>query len=163
MKKFTHTIIFCLIISSTFAQSVAPEVVSSSGDYFENSTVSLSWTIGECLTEDYSSSSNILTQGFHQGKYSTSTLVDNLPNNSEVMVYPNPTNDVINIKVAGLPGFSDGYKIKLFDLNGKLLISKDVEKPDCSLNIGSFNSGVFILNIIDNNQLLKSVKIQKIN
>ena len=48
------------------AQSVSPEVIASSGDYYKNENISLSWTLGEIATETYSNGSVILTQGFQQ-------------------------------------------------------------------------------------------------
>ncbi len=48
------------------AQSVSPQVVASGGDYFEGSSVSLSWTLGEIATETLSNGNIILTQGFQQ-------------------------------------------------------------------------------------------------
>ena len=47
-------------------QSLTPEVVSSSGDYFEGANASLSWTLGELATETFDNGNNILTQGFQQ-------------------------------------------------------------------------------------------------
>ena len=66
MKK----ILFCLVIFFIpfviSAQSVSPEVISSSGDYFEGVNGSLSWTLGEIATETYTAGNIILTQGFQQ-------------------------------------------------------------------------------------------------
>jgi len=57
------TVLFPFFIS---AQTVSPEVISSSGDYFEGANGSLSWTLGEIATETFSSGNIILTQGFQQ-------------------------------------------------------------------------------------------------
>lgn len=60
----THIFFFLLIISH--AQSIERDVVSTSGDYFEGTNASLSWTLGEISTETYSAAGVTLTQGFHQ-------------------------------------------------------------------------------------------------
>lgn len=49
-----------------YSQSLTPEVVSASGDYFEAVNGSLSWTLGEVATETFESGNTILTQGFQQ-------------------------------------------------------------------------------------------------
>ncbi len=54
------------IISFTYAQSIERDVIANSGDYYEGTNVSLSWTVGEIATETYSNGSYILTQGFQQ-------------------------------------------------------------------------------------------------
>ncbi|HEY0298078.1 MAG TPA: hypothetical protein VGB84_02565 [Arachidicoccus sp.] len=63
-----------LLISSLFfevlrAQNFTPEIISASGDYVVNSGYSLSYTVGEMtMVKTASSSSFILTQGFHQSE-----------------------------------------------------------------------------------------------
>ena len=66
MKTFS---LFLVIVLSPFflaAQTASPQVVASSGDYYQGANASLSWTLGEIATETYSNGSNILTQGFQQ-------------------------------------------------------------------------------------------------
>ena len=63
MKKiFLMCSIICVMLLSVKSQ----EVKGTSGDYFQNAQASLSWTIGEPMTETYTTGTNILTQGFHQ-------------------------------------------------------------------------------------------------
>lgn len=66
MKKLL--ILFTLIGLTVliYGQSLNPEVISTSGDYFENSNASLSWTLGETVTETFENSNFFLTQGFQQ-------------------------------------------------------------------------------------------------
>lgn len=66
MKKIIFSLIIILIPFFITAQSVSPEVISSSGDYYEGANGSLSWTLGEIATETFSSGNVILTQGFQQ-------------------------------------------------------------------------------------------------
>jgi gliding motility-associated-like protein len=48
------------------AQSTSPVVIASSGDYFFNANYSVAWTLGEVVSETYTTSNYFLTQGFHQ-------------------------------------------------------------------------------------------------
>jgi gliding motility-associated-like protein len=48
------------------AQTFSRTVVGTAGDFFTNSDVSVAWTIGEVVTDTYSSSGHFLTQGFQQ-------------------------------------------------------------------------------------------------
>ncbi|RLD52070.1 MAG: hypothetical protein DRJ05_17775, partial [Bacteroidetes bacterium] len=66
MKKFSIILIGVLLSIVVTAQSISPEVIASSGDYYENANASLSWTLGEIATETYSAGGTILTQGFQQ-------------------------------------------------------------------------------------------------
>jgi hypothetical protein len=65
MKRLL-TIIFICCLSTTWAQSLSPTVIASSGGYHEGANASLSWTLGELATETLDNGSNILTQGFQQ-------------------------------------------------------------------------------------------------
>ncbi|MCD4696362.1 MAG: hypothetical protein K8S16_09005 [Bacteroidales bacterium] len=66
MKTIISTLIFMSIISFTYTQSIERDVIANSGDYYEGTNVSLSWTVGEIATETYANGSYILTQGFQQ-------------------------------------------------------------------------------------------------
>lgn len=66
MKKIIISLTIILIPFFIAAQSVSPEVISSSGDYYEGVNASLSWTLGEIATETFTAGNVILTQGFQQ-------------------------------------------------------------------------------------------------
>jgi len=65
MKK---SILFLTVIALTFLsiQVKAQQVIASAGGYYEGENISLSWTLGEPVTETFSAGSVILTQGFQQ-------------------------------------------------------------------------------------------------
>ena len=63
--KILSVLFFAATILCT-AQSIERDVVASSGDYFEGTNASLSWTLGEIATETYTAGNIILTQGFQQ-------------------------------------------------------------------------------------------------
>ena len=64
--KHLALIIGCIISLTVAGQSVSPEVIASSGNYYEAANASLSWTLGEVAVETYSSGGITLTQGFQQ-------------------------------------------------------------------------------------------------
>ncbi|OQX82230.1 MAG: hypothetical protein B6D64_00925 [Bacteroidetes bacterium 4484_276] len=66
MKTLITTIAIWLSATVLYGQSVSPEVIATSGGYFENAEISLSWTLGETVTETFSSGNVTLTQGFQQ-------------------------------------------------------------------------------------------------
>jgi hypothetical protein len=48
------------------AQSIQPSVIASEGGYFQQGNATLSWTIGETVTQSYFQTFQQLTQGFQQ-------------------------------------------------------------------------------------------------
>lgn len=73
--------------------------------------------------------------------------VNNSTNSDEVLIYPNPTSDMVNINT------NEGIKIELFDLFGNKLL----EDYNTKLNIGHLSPGTYFLKI--QNQTLVVVKI----
>jgi hypothetical protein len=59
----------------------------------------------------------------------------------EVSVYPNPTNNIINIKIANYPG---EFEARMYDLSGRLLL---VENKN-TFSINSFSKGTYILRLV---------------
>ena len=75
--KTLLTLIFCwLSVSIIYSQSISQNVVATSGDYFENANASVSLTLGEVVTETFSTGNVILTQGFQQALSITITGVN---------------------------------------------------------------------------------------
>jgi hypothetical protein len=57
---------FLALSLSASGQMASPEVIASGGDYFQNDNISLSFTVGETITETFSNGDVTLTQGFQQ-------------------------------------------------------------------------------------------------
>ena len=63
---------------------------------------------------------------------------------SDIKIYPNPTNNIINISSK-----STMNSIALYDIYGKLMIKQNTETA--SIDISTFSNGVYFLEIYSNN------------
>lgn len=119
----------CLLQSSllVIAQSITPDVVASSGGHFTTGGAQLSWTLGEPLTDTYTTSGNFLTQGFHQADLLITALEEENPLLATMVVYPNPTADQLTLHVEAN---TEVLLAELFDMNGKLLTRERIGKGD---------------------------------
>lgn len=62
-------------------------------------------------------------------------------------IYPNPSNDVFNIKIKGI----DKFEFEVFDVMGKRILNKkEVFDNKYPLNMASFSSGIYFINISAN-------------
>lgn len=163
MKKYLLHVFCALSISfpthSVFAQSAAPEIIASSGGFFTGGNHSMSWTLGEPLTETYSSSNNYLTQGFQQ-PFPLVLSVNNFTAPS-FLIYPNPVTTNLQIDFSAVTGF---FVVELFDAQGQLLLKKEFSSKQHLLNIdfNDFAQGIYLVNISGNNYNYKgSYKIVK--
>ncbi len=139
-----------------FAQQ--QEVISSAGASFENSSGSISFTIGECISSTLTSTDIILTQGFQQ---SNLVLIDNLsigPLGIEIVAYPNPAKEFVILKIDK----SQDFSFVLCDLTGRIIEKKDVVKSETEINLNYLDPSVYILKILKDNEEVKTFKIIKL-
>jgi len=121
-------------------------------------TISLSTSMSGTFVEELSDLDVILflqlddDKTILQSAKSVSTplsLADNFSN--KVMIYPNPTKDILNFD------YTEAVDVKVFDSLGKILIEKTNVK---SIDLSAFDSGVYMVNVTSDNinQFTKVVK-----
>jgi hypothetical protein len=78
-------------------------------------------------------------------------------NNSEIKIYPNPTNDFVTIQV---PKNFENNQVEILDLSGKILFSKTLSESSV-LDLSLFSSGTYFIRIIQDQQVLGINRIIK--
>ena len=149
---------------SVFCQTIQPNIITTSGDYFKpnTSSPSLSWTIGECITETYSSTNNMLTQGFQQGHYNAVAIDEISDKDFSITVFPNPTSDFINISIKSLSENPAIYIIELYDLQAKKLYTTSNYQEEFQMDMHTYPAGTYLLKVMTiGNKLLQNFNIQK--
>lgn len=138
---------------------LAQQVVATAGRSMGNASGSITYTIGEGVSQTISKGDKTLTQGFHQTTLSVSSINEIKDLDFTISVYPNPTNDFVNLLV----GKEDvlGFKYQLFDMNGKLISQKELKGNETNVPFQHLSSGFYLLKVKDGSQELKSFKIIK--
>ncbi|MFZ2898278.1 MAG: T9SS type A sorting domain-containing protein [Saprospiraceae bacterium] len=141
-------LIFAILLCGSWgnAQSLSPEVIATAGAHFANSTVQISWTIGEPVTETFSGLNvNQLTQGFHQTRLLI-VAVDHPVEAFPVNVFPNPTAGLIRIEA---PETAGSLQIQLSDATGRVLAQQFAlpQRLCHSLDLSGYPAGIFYLQI----------------
>ncbi len=157
MKKIYFTCALLLLGICVSAQSLTPQVLASSGDYFTSTNIKLNWTLGEMVTETFITSGNILTQGFQQPNYLYSSLFET-DENKEITIYPNPFSDIININTGD---YTDLY-LQVLDFQGKNLMRKNIKKSNLQIDFSTLSPGIYFIKIYSDKKDLKTFKVQKI-
>ncbi|PKP20607.1 MAG: hypothetical protein CVU05_08665 [Bacteroidetes bacterium HGW-Bacteroidetes-21] len=160
MKKIIFTITFGLFaMICANAQVLSPEVIASSGGDFQGTGTSLSWTLGEPVTETFEGSNAILTQGFHQGIYTVVNVFENPSANLSVTLYPNPVVDILNIDINNP---EEVLNFTLSDLNGRMLFSQKSNESKMQINLKDYASSNYLLVIWNSKgDVVKTYKILK--
>ena len=157
MKKLNLILsIICMFYINLNAQKITPEVISSSGDYFKQANGSLSWTIGESMTETYTNG-NILTQGFQQSGILTVSVFEIEDIGISIEIGPNPTKDFINLYIDNVKDIN----YQLYDFNGKIIKQANIYSDKTMISFSEFSSAAYILTIKKGNQVIKAFQIIK--
>ena len=149
-----------LLIALLFTSflSNAQEVIATQGDYFSNTNGSITFTIGEVVVETLSNGSNNITQGFNNQAELVVLGVDDIENDFQALVFPNPVADNLQLDIVDYTGLN--YRI--YDLQGRLISSKNILETKTNINLSKYSDGIYLLLLLnENNQKLKTYRIIK--
>lgn len=159
MKQRITLIIFLLSLAgATFAQSA---IVPVGGDAQGNGG-SVSYTVGQIAVENAANSNGSITvvEGVQQPYEIQTVGVDDYPQIAlDAVVYPNPTDNLAQLKLNGFEIPADGLSATLYDGNGKQLQSLKVTDDLTPFQIGHYATGTYFLELRDSRRVLKTFKI----
>jgi hypothetical protein len=76
----------------------------------------------------------------------------------KVAVFPNPANNVVNINLTAFKGKSE---VSMFDVNGRLVLRREVNPVNTQLDISALPAGVYIMRIKNGVKEVNMTKIIK--
>jgi len=152
MKKNT------LVLFSLFATiSVsAQEVVATQGDSYSNASANIDFTIGEVVINTGTDGTNDLTQGFHQTNWNFIGVEDHAPS-YEAIIFPNPTEDVLNIRTSTF----ENVTYTLYDAVGKLVMQDVLSAEQTPIQVSQLAPGNYSIILNNQTQNLKTFKLVK--
>jgi hypothetical protein len=157
----THIIFYFLFLTTcSYGQSLEQYVIGSAGNFNSTSSgTSLSWTIGEPLISTESSSTAILTQGFHQPLVVTPLSTNlNLNQAIDLQAFPNPTLEKVTLKKET----NTVLKAELLDILGQSIGHYSLVEEQTTLSLETLPAATYLLCIRAlNGQIIKTFKIQK--
>jgi hypothetical protein len=145
-----------LISSTTYGQ----EAVITTGGNSEGTGGSISYSVGQVVYTSTSGSNGSIGQGIQQ-PYEIYTVVGFELSEIDLLfnVYPNPTKDMINLRVKYYNHEELSYQ--LYNMDGKLLEHRQVIKKNTPIDMSNLNNNTFRLNVLKENVLIKSFNIVK--
>jgi hypothetical protein len=152
MKKNALLLLTLITTLSVSAQ----EVVSTQGDSYSNANGSIDFTIGEVVINTGTDGTNDLTQGFHQTNWNFLGVEDFAPN-YEAIIFPNPTEDVLNIKTS----MFENVTYTLYDGLGKLVMQDILSAEQTPIQVSQLATGNYSLTLTNETQNLKTFKLVK--
>jgi hypothetical protein len=139
LRKQIILLLFLVTTSWSFSQ----ELITTSGDFYIQGNTSLSWSIGEPVSETFSSTATIFTQGFHQNYEDFVELIP-ISVSPSFDVYPNPFTQAITIDFNDV---SQAIRITIADQQGKINYTEHVSSFSFSkqLSLNDLATGIYFL------------------
>jgi len=130
----------------------------SSGGNISNSSGSISFTFGQVFINNLEGDNGVINEGIQQ-PYTSEIITGVELNEVQLLLFPNPTKDIAILKVGieyiGLLNYS------LFDETGSLISTNQINSSEYTIALAKFASGIYILNVQNSSQTIKSFRIIK--
>jgi len=148
MKK---SLLFSFIVGlsiSCFSQYQVHQLISSNGGFYESTDFSISWSVGEIVTETLSSSNHIITQGFHQSFIEPVGIDDKSTEyDSYIMIFPNPAYSFLKIRITTKDNESYPSHYQLYNSSGQRITLSEITIPETIIDVQSYMSGIYFLKL----------------
>ncbi|MCJ7449782.1 MAG: T9SS type A sorting domain-containing protein [Bacteroidales bacterium] len=160
MKRFNVALVaYCLFGFGTTVQS--QNSIPASGGNVSGSGGTVTYTIGQVVYTKYTGTNGSIAQGVQQ-PYEISVvtgIVEALGISLEIMVYPNPAQDFIILKIKNYE--VENLRYQLYDINARLIQDYKVEGQETNILMQNLFPATYFLKVTDNNQGIKTFKIIK--
>lgn len=166
MRSRIFLLLFIAFASNySFSQSIQNDVIATSGDSFNSANSILSWTLGEGVSDSYTSGQLLLSQGFQQ----SFLIIEEIPPEPDsamfdIIIFPNPTLEYIHILISD-DNESNTYVYSLYDDTGRLLVNRhEIDARDYILNLSYFPTEIIYLSVIrTNTRFSRTFKVIRVN
>jgi hypothetical protein len=153
MKKF---ILFsCLMLASCAlnnAQSIEREILSPAGGFFESGSIQISWVIGDLVMGAYDIGHLIVPSD-------ATNLPDYSAVSSQISVHPNPTADIVFLKL-NMDNI-ENCDYYLYDLQGRQIRNSKIKSNQTEVSFAPYASGLYLLRIVQGKTPVQEFKIIK--
>ena len=84
----------------------------------------------------------------------TALNVNEIPKSIDFTIYPNPTNEIVNIQLSG--NLVESPKIKIYDIIGKLVYEKNnfdnFASQNLSFRVDNLTTGIYLISVQTNDK-----------
>lgn len=161
--KIRVLVVLWIMLSGCFVQYAnAQEALLSVGGDFIGSGGSVAFSAGQVAYVGLNSDAVMVLEGVQQAYQITD--VTSIPDKHKIgiscAVYPNPTTDVLTLKLDDYEELSI-LSYQLYNMNGTLLEQKKIESNQSGIAMKHLVSGVYFLRVLKGDQDLRVFKIIK--
>ena len=151
-------VVLVCLVKPVFAQYA---IVPIGGDSQSNNG-SVNYTVGQIAVRTSTNSNGGVTvaEGVQQPYEIMTVGIDEYPQIVlKAEVYPNPTDNLVQLHINGFETQTKGLCAKLYNENGKVLQTLTVTNVLTTFQIGHYATGIYFLEVSDGKRVLKTFKV----
>ncbi|WP_348825400.1 T9SS type A sorting domain-containing protein [Flavobacterium aestuarii] len=138
------------------------ETIIASGNNATGSSGTVTYSIGQVFYTYIGESIYNVAQGIqHQEASENLGTPDNIEPKAEIIIYPNPTSDFVNVNMKGLELEKGTQSYQLYDIQGRLLKQNKISQDETQINLSGLTPSLYMLRVNINNKVSKTFKILK--
>jgi hypothetical protein len=139
---------------------IAQQSVSASGGDAKGAGGTVAYSVGQVVYTTNDSPQGKVAQGVQHAYEIYAVSTEETASDLFVLVYPNPTPDVLTIQIDGIS--SEKISIEIVDLQGKRLRNEEVTGSITQMDMSGLPSSTYFIHIVgQQQQKLKTFKVIK--
>lgn len=166
-----NRVILCavLFVGLGLAKANAQESANAAGGDGFGSGGSISYSVGQAVYTTATGTKGLVASGVQQtyeisklkgaGNREVSSVIDDLEISLNLSAFPNPTIDVLTLKIENYHNQNMVYR--LIDLDGRLLKSELIKENNTNISMLGLASKIYLLQVLQDNQTINVFKIIK--
>ena len=145
MKIFTILLLLLFGIQGFSQTAIKKSGISSGGNLSRVNNTQVIFSIGEIAVQENTQGTTHVSEGFIGPDLRQSLGITDEVLFNDFKIFPNPTADIVHINFTK----SSDYTMQVTDMNGKILLVKNTNQPDNTLDISRLARGVYLLLLKD--------------
>jgi hypothetical protein len=140
------------------------DVLAAGGD-FSSQGGSVAFSIGQIAYTNHAGESGTVSLGVQQPNLFNIVATEDLEPQDAVTLYPNPAGETVYVDLQdkSLIEKFNSLTIRVFDLQGKLITQQDISDVVTPFSLTNMSEAVYLLQIMHEQQTIKSFKLYKSN
>jgi len=163
LYSFIKAVTLFLLIFHFVVPVFAQQSINTSGGNANGTGGSASYSVGQHDYQNYAGSAGSIAEGVQQPYEIFEVGITDYEGVAiECQVYPNPTNDVLQLRIMNYE-LRDGGELhfSLFDLNGRMIMQQEIVGESTEISMGGLPTGTYLLHVLVDKKPAKAFKIIK--
>lgn len=153
-------IFICLLFAGYIHAWNAQQSINAAGTTVSGVDGQISFSVGQVFVAYQQGADANIQEGVQQAYTIITNSTSNIPGNTDIILYPNPTSGAAYLAVNSTT--EDQLKIEIFDMQGKMEFGSTLQNGINSLQLKDLPSGIYMVYVKRNNNKLFTQKLIKI-